>query len=103
MYEYCQKNNIFLQAYRSLGGPENRDLIENPTIMDIAKKLNRTTAQVLLRWAIQQNIGVIPKSQTRERIFQNMEVDFTLPSEDMKALSSFKKHIRYDWDPATIT
>ncbi|XP_056631483.1 uncharacterized protein LOC130441722 [Diorhabda sublineata] len=101
LYDFCKTENIQLQAYQSLGGEGNNDLLENKVIKDIAAKLGKTTGQLLLRWSIQQNIAIIPKSKTKERIIGNMELDFNIPEEDMKILFSFKQH-KYDWDPETI-
>ncbi|CAH1119852.1 unnamed protein product [Phaedon cochleariae] len=109
IYELCQKENILVQAYQSLGGPDNNDLLEHSDVVRIAKMLDKQPAQislacfqVLLRWALQQNVSVIPKSKTKARIFANMELKFTIPESDMKVLSNFKKKIRYDWDPEQI-
>ena len=57
------------------------------TIRAVAERLDRTHAQVMLRWALQRDIVVIPKSVRRERLEENARVfDFTLDDEDMAAL-----------------
>nr|XP_023023603.1 uncharacterized protein LOC111511819 [Leptinotarsa decemlineata] len=104
LLQFCDKNGIMVQAYQSFGGTTdgNMDLLEHPVVVDIANRLEKSSGQVLLRWAIQQNIGVIPKSKNQSRIISNMELDFTIPDADMKTLCSFKKQIRYDWDPESV-
>ncbi|KAG5880451.1 hypothetical protein JTB14_028784 [Gonioctena quinquepunctata] len=102
LYDFCQKEGIVLQAYQSLGGPGNRDLLDNKQINEIAQKLEKSPAQVILRWAVQQNVAIIPKSKTKEYIFRNRELDFTIPDEHMEVMSSFKQ-MKYDWDPETVS
>ena len=56
---------------------------------EIAERLGRTPAQALIRWSVQRDLVVLPKSTHRERIAQNAEVfDFTLSDEDMAALDA---------------
>lgn len=57
--------------------------------------------KVLLRWSVQQNISVIPKSKSKEHIYSNIELDFIIPEEDMEVLMGLPQ-TRYDWDPNTI-
>ena len=62
--------------------------------MDIA------AAQVLLRWAVQQGIAVIPKSNNHDRLLQNLEfTHFTLSDEEMKSISSLNHHLRVRVSP----
>jgi diketogulonate reductase-like aldo/keto reductase len=53
----CQDQGILLQAYCSLGGSSDRRLLEDVAVGSVAKKLDRSPAQILLRWALQQGIG----------------------------------------------
>ena len=70
--------------------------MENPVIIDIAKKHGKTTAQVCLRWNLQRNIIVLPKSVTPERIVQNAQVfDFTLSDDEMASIKSLNKNGRF--------
>jgi diketogulonate reductase-like aldo/keto reductase len=85
----CQQRGIVLEAYSPL--THGRDLA-HPTIAQIASRLRRTPAQVLLRWAIQQAIPVIPKSVRRERIVENARVfDFALGDGDLRALNALDR------------
>lgn len=65
------KNNFFFLIFLRIEFP---NLMENPAVVEIAKKHKKTAAQVLLRHMIQQEIAVIPKSTTPERIRQNIDV-----------------------------
>ncbi|XP_055697246.1 uncharacterized oxidoreductase MSMEG_2408/MSMEI_2347-like [Phlebotomus papatasi] len=101
LLDYCQKQNIFFQAYSSFGGGKGA-LTLDPIVQSIAKKLGKTSSQVLLRWATQQNIGVIPKARSQQHIQDNIALDFIIPEEDMKALSNMEYREKYSWDPTTI-
>src|SRR5207247_4011803 len=60
----------------------------------------KSTAQILIRWALQHGLMVIPKSANRQRIFENADVfDFEVTSEDMKILDRFNESLRTCWDP----
>lgn len=53
--------------------------------------------QVLLKWALQQNIAIIPKARSQKRIQENIDLDFTIPREYMKKLSNFNQK-KLLWD-----
>jgi diketogulonate reductase-like aldo/keto reductase len=60
----------------------------------------KSTAQKLIRWALQHGLVVIPKSADRRRIFENADVfDFEISAEDMQLLDSFNEDLRTCWDP----
>jgi diketogulonate reductase-like aldo/keto reductase len=60
----------------------------------------KSTAQILIRWALQHGLAVIPKSGNRNRIFENADVfDFELTAEDMGLLDGFNENLRTCWDP----
>ncbi|XP_051901264.1 glyoxal reductase [Pristis pectinata] len=97
---FCLANGIHLQAYSSLG---TGYLITEPKVEALATKYSKTPAQVLLRWALQQGIGVIPKSSNPERIAQNFQLfDFSLGKEDMEVLNGMHSDTRYCWDPRHV-
>lgn len=65
------------------------NMFNNPTISKIGKKHNKSAAQVILRWLIQRNVVVIPKSVRKERIIENFNVfDFELSEDDMNKIKS---------------
>ncbi|XP_067877888.1 glyoxal reductase [Heterodontus francisci] len=97
---FCSESGIHLQAYSSLG---TGCLVTEPKIKDLASSYGKTPAQVLLRWALQQGIGVIPKSTNPERIAQNIRLfDFRLAEEDVELMNGLHSDTRYCWDPRHV-
>jgi D-xylose reductase len=72
-------------------------LLEHPIIQEIAAKHHcDTTAQVLLKWAVQRNIAVIPKSSKVERMKLNVNLDtFNLDKDDMDVIETMEANARY--------
>jgi diketogulonate reductase-like aldo/keto reductase len=84
LLELCEQHGIVLEAYSPLA--QGRGLAD-PQVVEIARRLGRTPAQVLLRWSIQHNAPVIPKSSRQDRIRSNAQIfDFALEPDDMQAL-----------------
>jgi diketogulonate reductase-like aldo/keto reductase len=82
----CAEHGVALEAYSPLGTGRH---LSNPTVAEIAERLGRTPAQVLLRWSLQRDAIVIPKSTHRDRIEENGRLfDFALSEEDMAALDA---------------
>ena len=66
-----------------------KDIFHNATLTAIAKKHNKSVAQVILRWHIQRGVVIIPKSVHKERIEENIDIyDFELSAEDMAAITA---------------
>ncbi|KAE9591957.1 hypothetical protein Lal_00038367 [Lupinus albus] len=88
MLEACKKNAIHVTAYSPLGSSDGgRDLINDQTVDRIAKKLNKTPGQVLVKWAMQRGTSVIPKSTNPNRIRENVSVfNWEIPEQDFKHL-----------------
>ncbi len=100
LLEFCRKTGIQLEAYAPLTAG-NR--LHDPRITAIAKKLGRTTAQVLLRWVIQHEVVAIPKSRHSDRIAENARIfDFELTPEDVSILDSLDEGFRSSWDPTAV-
>jgi 2,5-diketo-D-gluconate reductase A len=89
LLEACERAGVVLEAYSPLGTGRH---LRDATVTRIADRLGRTPAQVLLRWCIEREIPVIPKSTHRERIEENAQIfDFTLTAEDMVALDALDR------------
>jgi len=80
-----RERGIVLEGYSALKG----GTLEHSVVIEIAERLGRTPAQVIIRWHLEHGIVVIPKSQARERIVANADVaDFVLSSDDVTALDA---------------
>nr|KAG5708375.1 hypothetical protein BaRGS_034406 [Batillaria attramentaria] len=100
--DLCHAHGISVTAFSPLAkggstyaGKPVENILVNPVIAEIAKKHNRTPAQVVLRWCLQRGLCIVPKSCTPTRIQENYQIfDFTLSEDDMKGLSSLNKNKR---------
>ena len=92
LLSFCKDNNkIQLEAYSPLTRGKR---LNHRNILEIAKKYNKTPAQVLIRWSLQHNVIVIPKSIHEARIKENSQVfDFQLEPKDMKLLDSLNENL----------
>jgi diketogulonate reductase-like aldo/keto reductase len=82
----CEERGIVIEAYSPLGTGRH---LGDERVSAIADRLDRTSAQVLIRWCVQRDLVVLPKSTHRERIQENAAIfDFTLSDEDMAALDA---------------
>lgn len=94
---HCRLHGIQLEAYGPLVRGHRMD---DPALAAIARKHGRTPAQVLLRWGLQHDVVVIPKSVRPERIRENADVyGFSLDAGDMAALDALDEGYRTSWDP----
>ncbi len=99
LIDYCQSKNIAVQAWSPLGG-QGAPLLQDPTINELANKYNKTPVQIIVRWNIQRNVIVLPKSVTKERIASNIQAfDFELTNDDMSAINALNKNERVGSDP----
>ncbi|HEV3300056.1 MAG TPA: aldo/keto reductase [Planctomycetaceae bacterium] len=85
LLNYCRKNGIVLQAFAALGHGMEPKLFEHPVITAIAKRVNKTPAQVLLAWAIQRGTALLTTATTSARIKENFEVS-TIPEDAMREI-----------------
>ena len=85
LLDYCKKNGIVLQAFAALGHGIEPKLFEHPVITTIARRVNKTPAQVLLAWAIQRGTALLTTATTSARIKENFEVS-TLPEDAMREI-----------------
>jgi methylglyoxal/glyoxal reductase len=92
LLRFCKNNNIQLEAYSPLTRGKK---LNHPSIVEMAKKYDKTPAQILIRWSLQHDVIVIPKSIHQARIKENSQVfDFQLEPEDMKLLDSLNQNLR---------
>lgn len=97
LHEFCKAHNIQLEAWSPLMKGE---LLHNPVIEEIAMKTEKTPAQVILRWDLQNGVVTIPKSKTEFRIIQNSQLfDFELTDDDMERISALNENRRSGADP----
>jgi 2,5-diketo-D-gluconate reductase A len=86
LLEACKQHNVALEAYSPLGTGRH---LSDERVRQIAEQAERTPAQVLLRWCVQRELVVIPKSTHRDRIEENAQIfDFALSEDDMSALDA---------------
>jgi diketogulonate reductase-like aldo/keto reductase len=86
LLDYCGKNGIVLQAFAALGHSSEPKLLEDPIIAAVARRVNKTPAQVLLTWGIQRGTAVLTTSKTPSRIKENFDVS-TLPENAMREIN----------------
>ena len=97
--ELCRAQGIALEAYSPLTKGRRLD---DPTLRSVAERVGRTPAQVLIRWALQRDLIVIPKSTNRGRIRENADVfDFELPAAVMERLEALDEGLVTGWDPTS--
>jgi diketogulonate reductase-like aldo/keto reductase len=122
LLDFCIAKDIVIEAYSPLTHGKRLD---DPGLVAVARRYAKTglrpvsrwsqlplmqkwsrrpgvksTAQILIRWALQRQLVVIPKSVRRERIFENADVfDFEITKEDMQLLDGFNENLRTCWDP----
>ncbi|XP_072518261.1 glyoxal reductase [Salminus brasiliensis] len=91
--DVCKQAGIHFQAYSSLG---KGALLDEPVVKEVAEVCGRTPAQVLLRWAVQQGISVLPRSSQPQRVQENARVfDFELSGKEMDRLDSLNNETRF--------
>jgi diketogulonate reductase-like aldo/keto reductase len=100
LLKYDREHNIVTQAWSPLG---RGTILNNPVLEKIAKKHNKSTAQIVLRWHLQSGIAFIPKSVHEARIKQNINIyDFELSDDEMTAIDSLNNFARVGKEPALV-
>ena len=97
LHGFCKKHGIQLEAWSPLmqGG-----LLDEPTLIEIAKEYNKSTAQIIIRWDMQTGVVTIPKSVKPHRIAENADVfDFEISQENMDKINALNKDQRMFADP----
>eukprot|EP00252_Welwitschia_mirabilis_P014019 TRINITY_DN31039_c0_g1_i1.p1 TRINITY_DN31039_c0_g1~~TRINITY_DN31039_c0_g1_i1.p1 ORF type:complete len:311 (-),score=61.01 TRINITY_DN31039_c0_g1_i1:127-1059(-) len=102
LVDFCQKHGIVITAHTPLGGSTANiewfgsvSCLEDPCLQKVAKKYNKSAAQVALRWGIQRNTIVIPKSSNIDRLKENIDIfSFELSKEDMEGIKKIDRKLR---------
>jgi len=93
---FLHSQNIAVQAYSPLTKGKK---LKDSKLVDISKKYNVSTAQVLIRWSLQKGYVVIAKCCDEERIRENGDVfTFEINNDDMKRLDGFNENLITGWD-----
>lgn len=88
--EYCQSRGMVVEAYSPLTRGKR---MQEKAVLDMAKKYKKTSAQIMIRWGLQHNLVMLPKSENLEHIKSNIEVfDFDIDECDMKRLDSLNEN-----------
>lgn len=109
LVQFAQKHGLAIMAFSSFGGvaygtegAKVSPLLEHPEIVSIAQRVQKTPSQVLLRWATQRDIVVIPRSNNVERMGLNLtSTGFDLEESDIKKISSLNIGLRFN-DPMQV-
>uniref|UniRef100_A0A7S3QWV0 NADP-dependent oxidoreductase domain-containing protein n=1 Tax=Dunaliella tertiolecta TaxID=3047 RepID=A0A7S3QWV0_DUNTE len=105
LLQFNKAQGIHVTAYSPLGTPDSAEMmkrtpeqpipLQDPVVLEVAKKMNKTPAQVLLRYGIQRGMSVVPKSVHPERIKENTDIfNWSLSEEDFKALHTRPNQVR---------
>jgi methylglyoxal/glyoxal reductase len=100
LVSFCRDAGIALQAYSPLTRGQR---LTDPALIAVAEGVGRTPAQVLIRWGLQKDFIVLPKSVTPSRIVENADVfDFELDDAQMAQLDALEEGLRLSWDPTRV-
>ena len=95
--DFCNEKNIVVEAWAPLGKGK---MLNNTTLMSIAEKYNISTAQLCLKWCLQNNVIPLPKSENEERMKQNLDLfHFKITDEDMNIINNMDFFAGSDMDP----
>ncbi|UDI77970.1 aldo/keto reductase [Staphylococcus taiwanensis] len=98
--KYLEAQNIYMESWSPF---MNAQILDDETLNAIGKEVNKSAAQVIIRWNIQHGVIVIPKSVTSSRIEENINVfDFELSNEQMQRIDNLNKDKRIGPDPNTF-
>lgn len=96
LLDYCKENGIVLQAFAALGHSSEPNLLDDPVVLAIARRVSKTPAQVLLAWAIQRGTAPLTTSKTPSRIQENFAVS-ALPEDAVQEISEgIKSRVRFN-------
>jgi diketogulonate reductase-like aldo/keto reductase len=96
LVEYCRSKNIVVEAYSPL---TKGKFLNDPTLVAMAQRYGKSSAQLLIRWSLQRGYVCIPKSSKKERITQNADIfDFTISPDDMATMNGWNRNSITSWN-----
>ncbi|HHT96315.1 MAG TPA: aldo/keto reductase [Clostridiales bacterium] len=99
--KYCRDNNILVEAWSPMVAG---DVFDNPLLIEIAKKYNKSVAQLLLRWSLDHNFIPLPKASNKSRMIENADIfDFTIDKDDIEKMTVLEALGRRGAHPDTAT
>lgn len=111
LMRFCREEDIAVTAFSPLGAlsylelgmaQTSESVLEQPNVQEIAKRVNRTPAQVVLRWGVQRGNAIIPKTSKPERLLENAGLfDFELNDEEMASIAALNRNQRFN-DPGVF-
>ncbi len=104
LIKYCKNKGIAVEAMSTFSHYRNveprKEILENPLLLSIANKYNKSVVQVVLRWMFQQDIILIPKTWDYSHMFENISIlDFELSDKDMETIDSLDEGVFKNYDP----
>jgi aldehyde reductase len=93
LLEFCHRNGLVMLAFAPLGHGMKPGVLENPVIIAIAQRVNKTPAQVLLAWAVQRGTAVLTTPKTPDRARENFNIS-VLPAEAMEEIDAIQTRQR---------
>lgn len=97
---FCESRGIKIEAYSPL---THAHKLDDERLQLLAKEYSKTPAQLLLRWSVQQNSVVIPKSSNEGRIEENFDIfDFEISEEDIATMNNWNEDARFCGDPTAM-
>ena len=100
LLNFCNSNKIVLESYCPLAKGK---LVTEPIFNELAEKYRKSPAQIVLRWLIEHDLIIIPKSKTPHRIKANIDIfDFSLANEDLQTINELHPDLRINPDPEVI-
>jgi diketogulonate reductase-like aldo/keto reductase len=100
LVNFCKEHHIVFQSYSSLGTQWKHraetdfknPILKDPVLLDLASKYHKSVPQIILRWLLQEDIFIIPRSNSEEHILENIEIfDFSISDADMDRIRSLKR------------
>jgi diketogulonate reductase-like aldo/keto reductase len=94
----CKAHKIVIEAYSPIVKARKLD---DPVVVEVARSLGKTPAQILIAWGVQKGYASLPKTVTPARLGQNADVFFVIPDDEMCKLDSLDCGLTTGWDPTT--